>query len=50
MPYKSFGCRLCGFQAPKKLREHGKFAERMKWLRGHYKKFHPQEYKKWGRG
>lgn len=41
MPLESYGCSKCGKQAPKKLREHGMFKERMDWLRGHYKKHHP---------
>ncbi len=42
MPFKTYGCRKCGKQAPKDLREHGTFAERMSWLRRHYKKYHPR--------
>jgi len=45
-PYKTFGCSICGMQAPKELREHGTFAERMKWLRSHRKKYHPELFKK----
>lgn len=44
MPYKTWGCGICGMQAPKKLRAHGMFAKRMKWLRDHYKKYHPEEF------
>jgi len=46
MPLKTFGCSLCGTQAPTKLRAHGKFKERMDWLRNHYKEYHPDEYAK----
>jgi len=47
MPYKTWGCSICGAQAPKKLRAHGKFAERMKWLRRHYQKKHPAKFREW---
>jgi len=43
--YKTFGCKICGQQAPKKLREHGTFAERMKWLRDHRKAKHPKAFR-----
>lgn len=46
MPLKSFVCSICGAQAPKKLREHGKFSERMKWLRDHRAKKHPMAHKR----
>ena len=46
MPYRTWGCSICGKQAPKKLREHGKFAERMDWLRKHRKKHHPVAFRK----
>jgi len=46
MPLQSFGCSICGEQAPIELRQHGKFKERMKWLREHYKKHHPQAFHK----
>jgi hypothetical protein len=46
MPYKTWGCKICGAQAPKALREHGNFAERMKWLREHYKLHHPAEFER----
>ena len=46
MPLKSFGCSICGAQAPKKLREHGKFSERMKWLWSHRKAKHPAAHKR----
>jgi len=46
MPYKTWGCSICGMQAPKRLRAHGKFKERMDWLRNHYREYHPDEYKK----
>lgn len=45
MPYKTWGCSICGKQAPIKLREHGKFKERMGWLRRHYKKYHPTKFR-----
>lgn len=44
--YKTFKCSKCGKSAPVKLREHGKFAERMNWVREHYGKYHPKEFKK----
>jgi len=46
VPLKSFVCSICGAQAPKKLREHGKFSERMKWLRDHRAKKHPMAHKR----
>jgi len=46
MPYKTWGCSICGAQAPKKLRAHGKFSERMKWLWKHRKKYHPTAHKR----
>ena len=46
MPYKSWGCSLCRMQTPKKLRSHGKFAERIRWLRLHYHRYHPAEFEK----
>jgi len=49
MPYRSWDCSICGMQAPKKLREHGMLAERMKWLRHHCKKYHPDEFKAWNK-
>jgi hypothetical protein len=48
MPYKSYGCSRCKKQSPLKLREHGTFKERMDWLRDHYKRKHPAEFKRWG--
>lgn len=45
MPYKTFGCSICGKQAPLRLREHGTMSERMKWLREHRKKEHPAAFK-----
>lgn len=46
MPLKSFGCSICGAQAPKKYRAHGKFAERMRWLWRHRKSKHPSAHKR----
>ena len=46
MPLKTFGCSICGRQAPKDLREHGFFEERMAWLRKHRKKYHPNIFAK----
>jgi hypothetical protein len=43
---KSWACSICGMQAPKELREHGKFNDRMRWLRGHYKLYHPDEFRR----
>ena len=45
MPYKTLKCSKCGKSAPTELREHGKFPERMAWVRGHYKKAHPKTFK-----
>lgn len=45
MPYKTFGCSICGKQAPIELRKHGTFEERMSWVRNHYKKYHPKKFK-----
>lgn len=47
MPYKSFGCSICGKQAPKELRRDGKSEERWSWLRRHYKRHHPGKFKGW---
>lgn len=49
MPLKSYGCSVCGEQAPKVLRKEGQLEKRFKWLRRHYKKQHPREFKRWGR-
>ena len=46
MPYKTWKCSICDKQAPKKLREHGNFSERMKWLWEHRKKYHPTAHKR----
>jgi len=46
MPYKTWGCSICGAQAPEELRGHGKFKERMTWLREHYAFHHPTAYKR----
>jgi len=46
MPLESFGCRICGKQAPQRLREDGMFEERMAWLRRHRKKKHPAAFRK----
>ena len=45
MPLKSFGCSICGRQAPTEYRQDGKFKERMSWLRRHYKRFHPKKFR-----
>jgi len=45
MPYKTYGCSICGTQAPKELREHGTFKERMEWLRRHRKRYHPRKFR-----
>lgn len=47
MPYKSYGCKVCGKQAPTRLREHGTEAERWDWLRKHYMTDHPHKWKEW---
>jgi hypothetical protein len=44
MPYKIWGCSICGMQATKKLREHGNFSKRMQWFRHYYKLYHPDEF------
>jgi len=41
-PLRQFRCSVCGAYAPKKVLPHGKFEERMRWLRSHYKRSHPQ--------
>lgn len=41
MPYKTWGCSLCGKQAPVELRKHGTMSERMEWLWSHRKEEHP---------
>ena len=46
MPYATWGCSICGKQAPLELRRHGKFAERMAWLRRHRAKYHPRLFNK----
>lgn len=46
MMYKSLGCSLCGQQAPKRLREHGTFNERMSWIREHREKYHLAAFKR----
>lgn len=46
-PLKSFGCSICGRQAPIALRADGKSEERWGWLRGHYKRKHPRKFKEW---
>jgi len=46
MPLKSFGCSICGRQAPKKLRADGKFSERMRWLWHHRARKHPTAHKR----
>jgi len=45
MPLKSFGCSICGKQAPVAYRADGKFEERMAWLRRHRKKMHPRKFR-----
>lgn len=45
MPYESWGCGICGAQAPKEYRKHGKMAQRMRWLREHREKHHPKAFK-----
>ncbi len=45
MPYKTWGCSICGAQAPEKLRRHGTFAKRMKWLREHREEKHPKAFR-----
>jgi len=49
MPLSRFCCSLCGKCAPKKYLAHGKFEQRMEWLRKHRKKYHPGEHRKSGR-
>jgi hypothetical protein len=45
MPYKTFGCSICGKQAPTKYRADGMFEERMAWLRRHRAQHHPTAFK-----
>lgn len=40
-PLRQFCCSICGACAPKKYLPHGKFEERISWLRRHYKTRHP---------
>ena len=47
-PLETFKCSICGENAPKRLRQHGKFEERMSWLRHHYKQKHPGHWP-WGK-
>ncbi len=51
MPLDQFCCSICAEKgikvcAPKKYLEHGKFNERMRWLRKHYSEEHPREFKR----
>ena len=46
---RPFSCSICGQSAPKKLLEHSKFTGRMDWLRHHYQRKHPTEFKTWGK-
>lgn len=45
MPLQSFGCSICGQQAPTKLRRHDQFANRMTWLRRHRMVRHPAAFR-----
>jgi len=49
MPLKQFKCSICGASAPKEYLKEGKFEERMRWLRHHYKRKHPKKFKEWGK-
>ena len=40
MPLRTFGCKICGKQAPREYRKDGEFAGRMEWLWGHRKENH----------
>lgn len=40
MPYKHWGCSICGKQAPIEYRKHNMFKKRMDWLRHHRKHTH----------
>ena len=44
-PLKSYGCSICGEQAPTTCRADGKFEERMAWLLSHRKKHHPKAHR-----
>lgn len=44
MPYKTFGCTICGKQAPKKIWGENMFKERMSWLWKHRKENHPWHF------
>lgn len=46
MPLEKFCCSICGQCCPKKYLAHGKFKERMDWLRRHRKAKHPKAHKK----
>lgn len=46
MPLRQFCCSICGRCAPRKYLRHGQFANRMRWLRRHYKRYHPAKFRK----
>jgi len=48
-PLERFCCSICGRCVPKSLLLHPKFPERMAWLRRHYQRAHPAEFRKWYR-
>jgi len=48
-PLAQFCCSICDRCAPKSTLPHGKFEERMSWLRKHYQRYHPKEFKQWGK-
>jgi len=49
MPLSQFCCKICGKCCPKKYLKHGQAQKRLSWLRHHYQRKHPTEFKNWGR-
>lgn len=49
MPLKSYKCGECGRSAPKELLRHNRFEDRIAWLRKHYERNHPSQFKNWSR-
>jgi len=46
MPLKSYDCSICGAKCPKEYLAHSKSKERMRWLRRHRQKYHPEAFKR----
>jgi hypothetical protein len=40
VPYKTWGCSICGKQAPVEYHKHNMFKKRMEWIRHHRKVAH----------